>query len=277
MFAYNPKRKQTLEEGSVNGWTACIKKTGENRSEKNILVVTNKTLEQKYVVDGFKNNTNYEFDEEDLWYSFDPDSGNFHIVPDKSARIEVDKDIKRFIDIAAFLQERLECIRKKIEEKSIPNITVYGKVSKGNPPNINHRYICVNSGGNQYLLSFNRLWCEDRDGDSDNGSDNQTFHIHNNFGQAQFMCYPIKVAREAVGEINCIDGKFRLMYPNSDEDRQYKSEAGHIAYNAPYTIKNTPEEIAESFVRFIELCEVKRILCSAAQFIFWMGTNHDWI
>ena len=70
MFYYNPKRK----EKNCGDWKVCTE-TGK-------LVVTNNNTKETYIVDGFKDHTRYEFDGEDIWYSFDPSSGNFHIVPE---------------------------------------------------------------------------------------------------------------------------------------------------------------------------------------------------
>lgn len=95
----------------------------------------------------------------------------------------------------------------------------------------------------QYLISFNRLWY-----DADN-------HINNNFGQVQFMLYPYQKGN---GQINRVNGDFKMMYPNSGEDGafQFDRDSWHLTYNAPFTIQSCPQAIAKAFVEFIDLCEI---------------------
>lgn len=91
------------------------------------------------------------------------------------------------------------------------------------------------------MMSFNRLWYDIKsDGD----------HICNNFGQAQFMRYPTEDKH-----INLINKHFELMYPVSPEDNQYNCKSGHLVYNAPYSVKDDPEDLAKGFAEFIALCE----------------------
>lgn len=73
-----------------------------------------------------------------------------------------------------------------------------------------------------YIISLNRLWCDEKN------------HIHNNFGQIQFMRY----SRE-FEQINFDkDGKFKMMYPHSGDDFDYNvdSDTGHIVCNPPLSI-----------------------------------------
>lgn len=266
MFFYNPhpdpshkKDKKDRNTGDAYGWHAEI---DESQGK---LVVTYQKTEEKYIVDGFENHTGCDFykegsDEEidiinnepGLWYSFDPDHGNFHIVPDGS--VIINEKAKPFREL---LREKLDCILKKVLEKeTIKEENKRNRVQPGEckdrPHTHNHKYFCVNIGDNQYLMSFNRLWCYVKD---------DVNHICNNFGQAQFMCYPIKREKKAngkediVGEINLFDGKFELMYPNSAEDGIHYGKFTHLAYNAPYNINNTSEDIAKGFVEFIKWCE----------------------
>lgn len=237
MFYYNPKLGKNT--GDDNGWHAEI--------EEGFLTVTklNEKTEEKYVVDKFKNKTGCEFDEENLWYSFDqnPEHNNFHIVPDGSIKIT----------LSDWLSTKLGRIRRKVESEvknnEISGITVQTQVGAGTANSgctKNHKWVCANSEKYQYLMSFNRLWCD------------RSNHICNSFGQAQFMCYPTK---KNVGGINLLpvsdEAKFafKMMYPSSDRDGKYNGEGTNFAYNAPYDINDDAQEIAECFAEFIRWCE----------------------
>ena len=231
-------------------------------------MTTNGKTEETYIVDGFENKTGYNFYEEDesgaykevkigkesdLWYSFDSDSGNFHIVPDESVRIRIRcKDGKKEIAISEWLKEdKLKNIsetvkaNEAVKEVKVPRSQICPTNGKEDYTH-NHWYVCVKSKENEYLMSFNRLWCDDSD------SDNKTFHIHNNFGQAQFMCYP-----RAHKQINLFQGKFELMYPSSGDDGEgrFNCESGYFVYNAPYNIDSDAKEIADCFAKFIKTRE----------------------
>lgn len=245
MFFYNPSPNPGIRVEHGKGWIASIEP--DPVEEKGLFVVTNE--ETKHIVDGFVNKTRHEFyevgikngkvgynqvkfgQETDIWYSFDPGSCNFHIVPDESVKIE---ENGKEIFIYELLLEQLKRIKNRVNK-------LLGKVSRvggGNKADTyNHRYVRANIGQNQYLMSFNRLWRGDKDG---------VRHICNNFGQAQFMCYPIEDK-----QINLFPDGFKLMYPNSAEDEDRIEDAGHRVYNAPYDIKSNAEEIAKCFIGFI--------------------------
>lgn len=261
----NNKKDVVLGGSSRSTWTIIVKTDPSelaNAGKKKLIVTYNKTKE-KYIVDGFKNRTRRIFDETDLWCSFDTVSGNFHIIPDKETKFE-DKDQEL---ISVWLKNRLNCVKKCIKafvkehleecakgevRGDISEITIQDRGGYGEAPNENHMWVCVNSKKNQYLMSFNRLWC-----DASGGAD-KTFYIHNNFGQAQFMCYP---REKGHGDINSFPNGFKLMYPTYDDDdsnddeKWPDSECGHRVYNAPYDINSSAEEIAKAFVDFIRSCE----------------------
>ena len=239
---YNPKQKKVNVD------------SGTHMSvEMKLFVTTKGKTKKKYIVDEFENKTGRTFDKEDLWYSFDPDSYNFHIVPQKEAKFD-DEGKERISD---WLKGKLECIKAAAESKTPPEITI-GGVSEGTAKEgctYNHKWICAKSEKNEYLMSFNRLWCDAKDDGT---------HIHNNFGQAQFMCFPREINRRGkdVGNINRFsDGSsviFKLMYPRSGDDGEgrFDCESGHLVYNASYDINCDAEKIAQAFVEFIELCEI---------------------
>lgn len=253
VLGYNSNPSKEKIELSDGKWTLSIKEvpsTSTNEKAKKKLVVINNSTEEKYIVDGFEKKTKCEFDETDVWYSFDTNSGNFHIVPGKSIEIKV--ECKNGKEEKITLIDKLGCIKKKLEiagvHASVPKPTAKTAAVD------NHRYVLAKSEKNEYLMSFNRLWCDDSD------SDNKTFHIHNNFGQAQFMCYP-----RADGDINSLpDGftkrgrikhKFELMYPRFDEDGKSEGKGRHLVFNAPYDINDDAKEIAKCFSKFIAWCE----------------------
>lgn len=271
MFAYNPhphpdpsqnpdpSQKKDRNTGDADRWHAEI--------EEDLLTVTNTTTGEKYVVDGFEDKVGCEFDEKakkDVWYSFDTKSGNFHIVPG----MEVGCRGGEGKLISAYLGDKLGIICAEVEEiiKGSKKLKAAGaSISVSKPTKerkwvYNHRYISMETGEQiylekiQYLIAFNRLWCDDKN------------HVHNSFGQAQFMCYP------AVDKhINLLSDGFKMMYPRSDRDGKYSSEARHLVYNAPYDINDDAKVIAKGFVEFIESCEAKRIFRTVAKFISWAG------
>lgn len=262
MFYYNPKLDKE-NTGDANGWHAEI--------EEDLLTVTNTTTGEKYVVDGFEDKVGCEFDEKakkDVWYSFDTESGNFHIVPGMLVKTEVGCRGGEGKLISAYLGDKLRIICAEVEEiiKGSKKLKVAGVSISVSRPNkarewvYNHRYISMETGEQiylekiQYLIAFNRLWCDDKN------------HVHNSFGQAQFMCYP--AANE---HINLLSDGFKMMYPRSDRDGKYSSEARHLVYSAPYDINDDAKVIAKGFVEFIESCEAKRIFRTVAKFISWAG------
>lgn len=243
-FNQDQSKKEDAIKG-LHGWKGSTR-TGT-------LVITNEKLNQnkKYIVDGFENKTGYVFDKIDLWYSFDTDFHNFHIVPDKTVKINVPLD--------DWLSVKLYYISEKVKQDVYVN-KVKARGSQICPKNgvndcaYNHWWFSVKTEKNEYLLSFNRLWCKE--------SDNKIY-IHNNFGQAQFMCFP-KESKESgeekeYGQINLFrgDGKFKLMYPTSGNNHKRcpVGECGHRVYNAPCDINSSAEEIAKAFVGFIKQCE----------------------
>lgn len=210
-----------------------------------------------YYVGEFHNKTDYPINKaSDIWYSYDDESGNFHIVPD----IKVGKD---FADNADVLFRKIDDEMKNLTNSEF-HLNMYSGIShnaKGRNPCVKcHKYktaIADNSDNYGYLISFNRLWC-----DADN-------HIHNNFGQVQFMRYRIKCDNgkelaDRYQNINWdVDPKFKMMYPTSDETAEgganytfnLNDASGHLSYNAPFDIKSDAETIAKAFAKFIEICE----------------------
>lgn len=251
MFRYNPT-KLTDWEAHPNGtkWRVVI-----DKDQKKFVVTYMPRINMQYIVDGFENRTGCRFNDEDnIWYSFDSDRCNFHIVPGKEVRFE--DGAGEYVSV--WLKNKLERIRDevdKIKEKQKPEAKVGGVkldegICKRYEYKCNHKYFCVDIGQTQYLMSFNRLWCDVKA----NGT-----HICNNFGQAQFMCFPKEnKEKKEDGQINLFHGEFELMYPSSDRDGEYNSKAGHLAYNAPYSINDYVEVIAKGFVEFIELCEIMK-------------------
>lgn len=264
MFNYNQKKGEYPREADKkdNGWEASV--------ENKLFVVTNKDLDKKYIVDGFKDKVGCEFDEKDekdIWYSFDSNTYNFHIVPDKTVKKTgcIDEEKNGEKTIYDWLSAKLGYISAEVNK-------ILGKVSTDSGGNklctCNHKYVSVDIGENEYLMSFNRLWCDVRtDGN----------HICSSFGQAQFMCYPItdKHINQFRSRISPkkINVEFKMMYPHSGEDDEgrFDHEFTHLVYNAPYSMSSGEEEIAKGFAKFIELCEAKRILYSIAKFTSWVG------
>lgn len=282
-FVYNPNPRPdpSEREKSINlkfrcesecenepdrdGWYAKI-----DKSQEKLMVIyqktnkkTNEKRKETYIVDGFENKTGCNFyrkgsdkeinianDAPGLWYSFNPNAGygDFHIVPDKSIKVEVK------IDLSEWLKYKLCCIKEKVKETKFykepdkpKSIAIGPGEQEKSPHTWNHKYIRAKIGENEFLMSFNRLWCDVR-------ADGK--HICNNFGQVQFMAYP---RENGHGDINSFPNGFKLMYPRSgdDDESRIDLESKHLTYNAPYDINSSAEEIAQAFVEFIQWCEAK--------------------
>ena len=240
MFRYNVTgMREDNNLGSSNRWTAKI--------ECGKLVVEH-TEHGKYYVDSFQGDSGLVAeDETNIWYSFDPDRGNFHIVPDITVKVDV-KDSNKTIN--EFLRETFKCFAGEIQNLCLGNCMVVSwtgnrgskgsKYSEGEKPHVcNHIWKAGQIGKYEYLLSFNRLWCETLDADKD--ADKKEYRIHNNFGQMQFMRYMIKNEH-----INFPNGKgmFKMMYPSSDENGEgrFDCTSGHLVFNAPCTFPKDDED-----------------------------------
>lgn len=282
MYYLNPKRPGEKNRNLNPNGRKWRVPTEEESEGKFVVIYMPNSINGKYiiVVDGFENETGHRFceaeikngkvdyvpveigQEADLWYSFDPSYCNFHIVPDEGTKFKSGEGAI----ILNCLTNKLGLIWDETDRIIKSNKEFATLVQKHNIPGFtgkyvrNHKYVSADTKKNQYLLSFSRLWC-------DSERDNAIFHIHNNFGQAQFMCYPKENKEKGeAGQINLFpDGatsggglkyKFELMYPSSGEDGEYNSKAGHLVYNAPYNINDCVEAIAKGFAGFIELCEI---------------------
>lgn len=238
VLGYNPNPGKEKIELSDGKWTVSIEgvpSTSTNEEINKKFMVTNNDTEEKYIVDGFKKKTKCEVDETNIWYSFDTNSGNFHIVPGGAIEIKigcVDGKEKKIT-----LIDKLDYIKKKLKAKEI-HASVPKPKAKTTAVD-NHRYVLAKREKNEYLMSFNRLWRNVKDDGT---------HICNNFGQAQFMCF------QANKQINLPNG-FKLMYPNSGKDGISEGKGRHLVFNAPYDINCGAEKIAKCFAEFIGLCE----------------------
>ena len=248
MYRYNPKKSGNWKE-NPNGrkWRVVIDKD----QKKFVVTYMQSKINKKFIVDGFENRTGCGFNDEDnIWYSFDSGFYNFHIVPDKEVKFEDGSGEY----VSVWLEHRLVRIKDEVDKVIKGNEKLKTLMQDITVPSItancakNHRYFYVNTEETQYLMSFNRLWFAVRDNDT---------HICNNFGQAQFMCYPRKD-----GDINSFPNtggrakyEFELMYPNSAEDGISEGKGRHLVFNAPYDINCGAEKIAKCFAEFIGLCE----------------------
>ena len=263
MSRYNSKQQQKVNAES-----------GTYGSAKMKLFVTIKN--DTYIVDEFKSKAKCNFykggkiigieKEENIWYSFDQDSGNFHIMPDESIEIKIECEDSEEIS----LYKKLDCIREKVKGK-VQTKRIWigpGKEENTNECIRNHKYICAYIEKTDYLMSFNRLWCDVKtDG----------IHICNNFGQAQFMCFPREIKNGSdKGNINRFPNKeFKMMYPRSAEDGELEGSGRHLVFNTPYDINSDVEKIAKCFAEFIRLCEelcekdTEVELCKSDELLQW--------
>lgn len=257
MFYYNSKFEEK-NDGENNVWTAklengklVVRRYEDKKHEKRV---------ETYYVDGFHNCSECQLDEANIWYSFDAESGNFHIVPDISVG-------KEFADNADLLFSNINAEMKDLSNSAL-SLNIRSGINhnhvSGSPYVKCHKYKTAKTNDNDkygYLISFNRLWCK-KTGDKE-------YHIHNNFGQVQFMRYRIKCdsGKEFANRYQNINWdvgpEFKMMYPTSDESAEGGSNymynldggSGHLSYNVPFTINDCPELIAKAFAKFIELGE----------------------
>lgn len=243
MFCYNPKKleknigKEGIWEAKIDENKLVVCRYEDQKHEKCV---------ETYYVEGFHNCSGFELKDEkgeddhnNIWYSFDPDRSNFHIVPDKSLKVDGTtvfcalktklKQIGSFLPYKEYLKEI---------DQSNDNFKWHwfkGNASKSYYCTNNHQLVWINADNYQYLVSFNRLWCDDKN------------HIHNNFGQAQFMRFK--------SQINKAGSKFKMMYPSSGDDGEGRCDldSGHLSYNAPFNIKSNASDIAKAFEKFIYL------------------------
>lgn len=182
------------------------------------------------------NHSGITFPTEGIWYSFDDSSNNFHIVPDVTVVHGYIEACKRSFD------EIKKTIKLLLKDRNL-NYAVW-RNCRVSPACESHKYRIVNSCTEkpyQYLISFNRLWCD------------ACSCIHNNFGQVQFMRYPKDK------QINFFkDERFVLMYPASGKNGEgcFDADSGRLSYNAPFTINACSQAIAKAFAEFIDLCEI---------------------
>lgn len=255
MFCYNPQKPEEKNVGGNKGWMAKVE------NEK-LIVWENDWPDKRYYVDdvdGFEDFSGFvKKGEKNIWCSFNPDMNDFHIVPDKDA-VGGD-DESGYIKTCNKLFDEIK--------KSGKNITFMGRGGGNQQQTVCHRFNYGNIGNYQYLISFNRLWCD------------ANRHIHNNFGQMQFMRYRIKCDNgkefaDRYQNINWgVGPEFRMMYPSFDEDRdgQFDPDSGHLSYNAPFELKQIVSdgkidwdsectkkwisEVAKAFDEFIALGKI---------------------
>lgn len=179
----------------------------------------------------------YKVEEKDIWYSYDLDSFNFHIVP--SPESEIGRD---FLGRWVILNHRLKQIL--INSHSINDEGFcLGKRTGGPKEWVKcHKYIVVKKEEFEYLLSFNTLICSERN------------EISNKLGKIQFYRY-----KQINGHINRYydennEKKPIMMYPDSFEtiDPKWNSNTGHCVYNTEYDINSRAIDIAKAFIDFIE-------------------------
>ena len=216
LITYNPMR---LKHSTIVG----NKEFGWSETKETTLKVQIQNGET-YFVDQLSYAKDLGFkDTNDIWYSYDPDSHNFHIVPDPSK----DKN-NHYFDLCTVAFSMIEV--------AMPERKLLGR-SQSKPWLKLHRYKYVNVDPYQYLISFNRLWC-------DNGK-----HIHNTLGMMQVMRYRVKCDcgkdLAAKYQINWDKGtNFKMMYPSSGEHGagRYDPESGSLVYNMPFSILESKNE-----------------------------------
>ena len=279
MFCYNPKLY--LESKGKDGLKLeSERKSWQAKLDGSLLVIMKlngeECIQKTYYLDtdadsnSFRNYSGLVAkDETDIWYSFDPNTNNFHIVPDEAWQISEGESLYSVLkttltNIGCALSNEKEYLGSKRNPKGRFNRDLEWNWFGGNA-NIkfvqtkcnvtkNHQLIWTDALNYQYLLSFNRLWC-----DADH-------HIHNNFGQVQFMRYritdrdgsPLKFEHLKNINWNHDHTSFQMMYPAIGEDGEgrFDPDSKHLSYNAPFTINDCPVLIANAFTRFIVLGEL---------------------
>ena len=189
--------------------------------------------------EGLSTEQKAQLEADKIWYSYDTDCRNFHIVPDISVAETYKKNCA---DLLKNVGNALEGIAQKHPESDFSDIKCWNR--RGNPKEEctkTHLYKYITVGEMQYLISFNRLWI------SVNGN---TKTIHNDIGMCQSMAYP-----KSAGNINKgVDDADFPFYPASNGDGDRISIDGRSVFNAPFRLRSAPdaERIAECFYGFIK-------------------------
>ncbi len=192
-----------------------------------------KDIDEEYILGKMMYKGELGIKDEDIRYSFDYDTHNFHIVPSKKG-FELGVKIKD--------------VYKDIQKKLPKEIRLLGNGQGNKEFTSNHffKYCRPDNEEYEYLIMFSRLWVQDN-------------KINNNFLQTQFVRYRWKeggkeLSKKGRQNINWQDDKFDMMYPLSGEDGSfcYNTKSGHCVYN-PYdlTIESDSEKIAKQFIAFM--------------------------
>lgn len=196
-------------------------------------------LPDGYSFGDFKDFTGYIEDTNCIVYSYDTRSHNFHIVPNLNNIIEQGV-VEQYIGAGEYL---LSCIDRSLSKYGID---LKGGTTSGSPSYSRaHLYKFCRINENEYSISLNRLWCDNQD------------KVNNSMGKIQFMRY--YKDKDGPNFIRS-NGNFEMMYPNTDEDGdgKYSETSLNMVFN-PFglSIKSNPEEIAESYIRFVEREQIR--------------------
>lgn len=168
---------------------------------------------------------------DDLWYSFDPNTCNFHIVKDVEETKTNSKDTIR------------GTYHSELHTKLADIFSISNRLSRGRAPWVkNHRWIEVRRHGFCYLLCLQSLYLEGK-------------IISGDFDKIQFQAFP-GYAKGCNYKDN--DGKLIVNYPSSNStelirDKEKEIFVQNTAYvlNDSVNIDDVVNKIVNDFKKFI--------------------------
>lgn len=173
----------------------------------------------------------FENDQGDTWYSYDPNSCNFHIVKDVEESKANSKDTIR------------GTYHSELHTKLAEIFSISNRLSRGRAPWVkNHRWIEVRRHGFCYLLCLQSLYLEGK-------------IISGDFNKIQFQAFP-GYAKGCNYKDN--DGKLIVNYPSSNStelirDKEKEIFVQNTAYvlNDSVNIDDVVNKIVNDFKKFI--------------------------
>ncbi len=197
-----------------------------------------------YIYDKDKDKDNQPFDSPERYDDpllYDPDTKNFHIVPNKTVCNNTD-----FIDLVrgarqTIINELKNCgdVTKDKDDNTKPWLNPnIGRNAPNKYRNI-EKAIQIEWNKNKYLLCFERLYTHKN-------------KVHCMFGLFQFYKYPAEDKY-----INIIDNTFSMCYPSSFRNNTKNINGSHIVFNpdlpSVFELKESiAKNICDAFIAFVK-------------------------
>lgn len=194
-----------------------------------------------YIYDKGNDENNKRFESPERYddpLTYDPGTGNFHIVPNNTYFIELVGEARK--SIIDKLKNEFSGITTKKDDENKPRLSEYAGWGSRNKFRNIEKAVQIEWKKNIYLLCFERLYAhKDK--------------VHCMFGLFQFYKYPVDDKY-----VNKIKGEFSMCYPASFRDNEKLQKGEHIVYNAklPSVFEindnNNLKIVCEAFISFLE-------------------------